>query len=195
MNWLAHLFLSEPDVEMRLGNLLADTVKGSARHDLNPQIQRGIKCHQIIDQFTDNHTIVQRSKQRLYPEYRRFSGVIVDVFYDHFLAKNWSSYTNMTLDDFTTEIYTSFQDYQGQIPYITRQFITRVVDEDWLGAYRQIAGVENTLIRISKRLTRRMNRHFMLHLAVSELTKQYQDFDQDFQEFFPELILYVQNYY
>lgn len=194
MNWLAHLFLSEPDVEMRLGNLLADIVKGTERQKLNSQIQRGIKCHQIIDQFTDNHLIFQRSKQRLNPDYRRFSGVIVDVFYDHYLAKNWGNYTNIGLNDFTNEIYTSFQNYPGQIPYIVRQLITRVAAEDWLGSYQQISGVENTLIRISRRLTRRTNKHFMLHLSISELINYYNEFEQDFLDFFPDLVLHLKNY-
>ncbi|MBD2667412.1 hypothetical protein B6N60_04012 [Richelia sinica FACHB-800] len=194
MNWLAHLFLSEPNVEMRLGNLLADIVKGGERHQLNSTIQRGINCHQIIDQFTDNHLIVKRSKQRINSNYRRFAGIIVDIFYDHFLAANWSEYTTISLDDFTTEIYTSFQNYPGYLPVIVKEVITRVKDKDLLGSYRQIAGVENSLLRISKRLSLRQKKIFNLNPAIIELTSQYTEFQQDFQEFFPELHLYVKNW-
>ncbi|QSJ17002.1 DUF479 domain-containing protein [Nostoc sp. UHCC 0702] len=195
MNWLAHLFLSEPDVETRLGNLLADIVKGSARQSLNYNIRRGIECHQVIDKFTDSHIIVQRSKQRIDLNYRRFSGVLVDVFYDHFLAKNWSKYSNVTLDDFTAEIYQTFRAYQGEIPTIVIQVINRVAVEDWLGNYRNLVGVENTLIRISKRLSKKWNRSFILTDAVSELITHYDAFDSDFQQFFPELFFHVQNWY
>lgn len=195
MNWLAHLFLSESNVESRLGNLLADIVKGADRQILNFQIQRGIECHQVIDKFTDNHIVVQRSKERIDSNYRRFSGVLVDIFYDHFLAKNWSDYSNITLDEFTAEIYESFQAYQGQIPAIVSAVINRVATEDWLGSYRSVVGVENTLARISKRISRKLNRSFILTDAISDLTTHYDAFEQDFQEFFPELFSHVQNWY
>ncbi|MBD2294327.1 DUF479 domain-containing protein [Anabaena sphaerica FACHB-251] len=194
MNWLAHLLLSEANVEMQLGNILADIVKGTARQELNSNIQRGIQCHQIIDRFTDSHIIVQRSKQRIDANYRRFAGVIVDIFYDHFLAKNWSNYATISLDEFTSEIYRSFQAYPGEIPAIVRQVISRVAAEDWLGSYRYIDGVENSLLRISQRLYRRFHREFLLNHAISELRNHYDEFEQDFQEFFPELRLYVQNW-
>ncbi len=195
MNWLAHLLLSEQNVESRLGNLLADLVKGTARQELNSNIQRGIECHQVIDAFTDCHLVVQRSKKRISSGYRRFAGVLVDVFYDHFLAKNWSEYSNVPLEQFTGEIYESFQAYQGKVPAPVSKLIACMAAEDWLGAYRNVAGVENTLERISKRLSMRLSRSFMLNQAVSELTTHYGEFEDDFQEFFPELFLYVQNWY
>lgn len=199
MNWLAHLLLSEllseQDVEMRLGNLLADIVKGKERQQLSSRIQRGIECHQIIDQFTDNHIIFNHSKKLINEKYRRFSGVIVDIFYDHFLAKNWTNYTNISLDEFTTDIYTSFQAYPGELPLIFRQVINRVATEDWLGSYLYIDGVESALLRISKRLSRRFDREFILNNAIDDLTKNYDKFEQDFQDFFPELVVYVKNWY
>jgi acyl carrier protein phosphodiesterase len=194
MNWLAHLFLSEPNVESRLGNILADVVKGSARQELNHAIQRGIKCHHAIDTFTDSHSIVKRSKQLISSDYRHMKSVLVDVFYDHFLAKNWSKYSNIPLDQFIKQIYESFQAYPGNLPPIFREIIIRIASEDWLGAYRNISGVENTLSRISKKLSVRRNRSFMLERAVSELIIYYDEFDRDFQEFFPELLQYVRDW-
>ena len=84
MNWLAHLLLAESDPEARLGNLLGDLVKGKQRQAFNSKIQRGIECHQAINIFTDKHPIVRCSKQRIDPEYRRFSGILIDVFKDNF---------------------------------------------------------------------------------------------------------------
>ena len=137
---------------------------------------------------------MQRSKERIDSSYRRFSGVLVDIFYDHFLAKNWSEYCNISLDEFTAEIYNSFRAYEGQIPLIVREIISRVAAEDWLGAYRNIAGVEKTLLRISKRLSRRRNKPFMLTPAISELITNYDALEYDFQEFFPELLSHVQHW-
>ncbi len=194
MNWLAHLLLSEPNVENRLGNLLADIVKGTARQELNSHIQRGIACHLVIDRFTDSHIVVQRSKERINSSYRRFAGVLVDVFYDHFLAKNWSQYSPISLDEFTAEIYESFRVYQGQIPLIVREVISRVAAEDWLGSYRNVSGVENGLLRISRRLSRRRNKILSLTPAINELITHYDALEDDFQEFFPELFSHVQNW-
>lgn len=195
MNWLAHLLLSEQNVESRLGNLLGDLVKGSARQELNSNLQQGIKCHQVIDAFTDTHLVVQRSKARICLGYRRFAGILVDVFYDHLLAKNWSEYSNVPLEQFTAQIYESFQAYQGKIPAAASEVIARMAAEDWLGAYRNVTGVENALERISKRLSMRFSRSFMLNQAVSELITHYGEFEHDFQEFFPELFSHVQNWY
>ncbi|GAA6616238.1 ACP phosphodiesterase [Scytonema sp. NUACC26] len=195
MNWLAHLFLSEKNVESRLGNLLADLVKGSARQNLNFGIQRGIQCHTFVDKFTDCHSIVRCSKGRISQEYRRFAGILVDVFYDYFLASNWSVYSNIPLDEFTDQIYKSFQAYPGQLPAPVRAILNRMAAEDWLGSYRNLAGVENTMRRISHRLSMRLSKPFTLNLAVSELIAHERDLENDFREFFPELLVQTQNWH
>jgi acyl carrier protein phosphodiesterase len=191
MNWLAHLLLSEADVESRLGNLLADVVKGTERQNLSANIQRGMEFHRLVDAFTDSHACVQRSKQRINSEYRRFAGIFVDVFYDHFLAKNWTIYSPKPLEKFTLEIYESFTIYPGKLPLAVNQLISRMASEDWLGGYRSVLGVENAAVRLSKRLSMRFNKPVRLD-AVSELMANYGDFENDFLEFFPELLKYSQ---
>jgi acyl carrier protein phosphodiesterase len=191
MNWLAHLLLSEPDVESRLGNLLADLVKGTERQNLSANIQRGIEFHQLVDAFTDSHSCIQCSKERISSEYRRFAGIFVDVFYDHFLAKNWAIYSPKPLEKFTAEIYESFKTYSGKLPLTVSQLISRMASEDWLGGYRCVVGVENAAARLSKRLSMRFNKPWSLD-AVSELIANYGDLENDFLEFFPELLKYAQ---
>ncbi len=192
MNWLAHLLLSEPDVESQLGNLLADLVKGTQRQNLNANILRGMECHRLVDAFTDSHACVQRSKQRINLEYKRFAGIFVDIFYDHFLAKNWDAYSPKPLEKFTAEIYESFKIYPVKLPLPVSQLISRMADEDWLGQYRSITGVENAAARLSKRLSIRFNKPWRLD-AVGELIANYSDLENDFIEFFPELLKYVQS--
>jgi acyl carrier protein phosphodiesterase len=191
MNWLAHLLLSEPDVESRLGNLLADLLKGTERQNLSVNIQQGIEFHRLMDAFTDCHVCVQRSKQRIHTKYRRFAGIFVDVFYDHFLAKNWANYSPQPLEKFTAEVYESFKIHPVKLPLAVSQLITRMVDEDWLGGYRHLDGVENAAVRLSKRLSMRFKKPFQLD-AVSELIANYGDLENDFLEFFPELLKYAQ---
>ncbi len=189
MNWLAHLLLSKPDTESRLGNLLADLVKGAERENLNDQIKQGIKHHQTIDAFTDSHTIVHRSKQRISSTYRRFAGILIDGFYDHFLAKNWHIYSSQSLDDFTAEIYQSFLAYPEPLPRYASQVITQMAKEDWLGRYRNLEGIEYLLIRLSNRLSHRFKNKIEVNLepAINELTSNYIDLENDFLEFFPLL--------
>jgi acyl carrier protein phosphodiesterase len=192
MNWLAHLLLSKPDVESRLGNLLADLLKGTERQNLNANILRGIEFHRLVDAFTDSHASVQRSKRRINSGYRRFAGIFVDVFYDHFLAKNWATYSPKPLESFTAEVYESFKTYPVKLPLAVSQLILRMADEDWLGGYRSVDGVENAAARLSKRLSMRFNKPFRLD-AASELIANYSDLEMDFLEFFPELLKYAQD--
>src|SRR6188768_77560 len=101
MNFLAHLYLSGNDNKIMVGNFIADFVKGRvALNQFEPAIIRGIELHRAIDEYTDNHPVVTISKNRLRPTYRHYSGVIVDVFYDHFLARNWNTYHSDLLPDF-----------------------------------------------------------------------------------------------
>lgn len=192
MNWLAHLFLSEPEVEHRLGNLLADVVKGKARAALPPGIQRGIACHQAIDAFTDTHAVVQRSKRRISEEYGRFAGILVDVFYDHFLARDWTQYASVSLEQFTAEIYQSFRSYTAaELPEEARELLTGMSATDLLGSYQSLAGIAAALRRLSRRLEMRLGRKFALERAIGELETHYDAFGQDFAAFFPELRTYV----
>ena len=195
MNWLAHLLLAEVDPQLRLGNLLGDLVKGEARNNLNPQLQRGLKCHQAIDIFTDRHLIVKCSKKRLAPQYRRFAGILVDVFYDYILANNWQDYSDVTLAEFTTTIYDSWSDYLEDLPLYSQAVIQRLIEENWLYSYRNISGIENTLARISARLNRkRIKKHYDLTPAIQELNHNYAALERDFQQFFPELKLYINSW-
>ena len=194
MNWLAHLLLSEAKVEHRLGNLLGDLTKGKERENLSTEILRGIADHQKIDIFTDSHPIVKQSKQRIDCQYRRFSGILVDIFYDHILANNWHNYSDIPLEGFASEIYISFEPYLEHIPVKASSVIKRAIADNWLTSYRDLDGIEQALQRISWKLTRRRNKYFNLCPAIEELTTNYQDLETDFKLFFPELIQHMQCY-
>src|SRR4029453_4779348 len=105
LNWLAHVFLSDSNVEFRLGNLLADIVRGEELQRMSAAFLRGVHKHKQIDAFTDSHPLVKRSRSRVSPQFRRFSGVLVDVFYDHLLATHWQRYSPIVLDAFTAKFY------------------------------------------------------------------------------------------
>ncbi len=192
MNWLAHLYLSNPQVEDRLGNIIADLVKGKNRQTLNPCFNQGIKCHLEIDNFTDNHLIVKHSKKLIISQHRRYSGLLVDVFYDYLLARNWNNYSDVSLSEFTTEIYRSFLDNWDKIPpEVANLVFKRMIDEDWLNSYYHLSGIEKTLTRIKGRLSAKHHDYFDVGKAIQQLEDDYDEFDRDFNLFFPEIIEYI----
>ena len=187
MNWLAHVFLSEPDVEFRLGNLLADIIRGEELRRMSAGFQRGVQKHKQIDAFTDSHPLVKRSRARVSVEFRRFSGVLVDVFYDHLLATQWDRYSPIVLDAFTAKFYADIESSKIELPASARVTLDRIIRHDLLGSYRRIEGVERALRRISAYLSSRWNREFALEQGVADLIAHRAGFDADFAEFFPQL--------
>jgi acyl carrier protein phosphodiesterase len=194
MNWLAHILLSEPNVENRLGNLLGDLVKGKDLDRLNCNLRRGVDRHYAIDKFTDNHPTVRASKQRIDREYGRFAGILIDVFYDHLLVKNWDLYSDIFFADFTIEIYNSFQNYPGEIPQAAKEVIEQMINGDWLSSYRDLAGVEQALARIDVRIQARMGDSIKLVNAIPILEREQNNLDRDFKIFFPELQSHLSNW-
>jgi acyl carrier protein phosphodiesterase len=187
LNWLAHVFLSEPDVEFRLGNLLADIVRGEELRHMSANFQRGVQKHKQIDAFTDAHPLVKRSKARVGAGYRRFSGVLVDVFYDHLLATNWDKYSPIVLDAFTAKFYADIEARHIELPSSARVTLDRIIRHDLLGSYRRIEGVERSLRRLSAYLSARWEREFTLEKGTADLIAHRAGFEADFAEFFPEL--------
>ncbi len=191
MNWLAHVVLSEPNVEFQLGNLLADIVRRRQREGLPEDFIRGALRHHAIDVFTDSHPVVKRSRARVSPEYRRFSGVLVDVFYDYFLATRWSEHASTTLDDFTARFYSQAAATNISLPENAKLTLDRIIQHDLLGQYRDIDGVRQSLRRLSMRLNAKWHRDFRLDSSVADLLENEDALAADFAEFFPQLQAHV----
>ena len=191
MNWLAHAFLSGPDIEFRLGNLLADIVKGRDRAGMSANFLRGVQRHQVIDAFTDSHPLVYRSRARIGGDYRQVKGILVDVFYDHFLAIDWDQYASEPLEDFTTCLYTEIRAHAIALPEPAQAAVDQMICEDRLGSYRRIEGIEASLRRVSTRLSARVGKGFALEKAVSELLANFDGLKDDFAVFFPALQAHV----
>jgi acyl carrier protein phosphodiesterase len=187
VNWLAHLFLSEPDTEFRLGNLLADCVRRPDRPNMPPNFQCGIRQHQRIDAFTDTHEIVRRSRARLTGDYRHTRGILVDIFYDHFLALHWPRYCPQPLESFTSDFYSAIRTCPIDLPADAQGAVDYIVSDDRLASYRTIDGIDLALRRLSGRLSTRFNRHFALEKATAELIDNFAGLETDFGEFFPAL--------
>ncbi|HAZ45182.1 MAG TPA: DUF479 domain-containing protein [Cyanobacteria bacterium UBA11369] len=189
MNYLAHLLLAENTPKSRIGNLMGDFVKGDLekyKNQYSEEIINGIKLHRKVDEFTDTHPIYISSKRRIVYN-RRFSGIIIDVCYDHFLAKHWARFSDEILDKLVNNIYTELQNHQNILPVNLQQALPRMIAEDWLGSYRTPEGVGLAFARIARRLKRENT----LATAIDELMNNYSGIESDFLSFFPEVISYV----
>ena len=191
MNYLAHLYLSENSEESILGSIIADFVKGPLVDQYNAEILTAIDTHRKVDAFTDAHEMVLQSKRLFSSKRRRFAGIIIDVVFDHFLAKNWSSYSELELDTFINRSYSILKRYRRLLPGDLKFAVPRMIEEDWLGSYRYLDAIGVTLDRISKRMERRFNRQNDLRGAIEEVRLNYDILRCNFESFFPELISYV----
>ncbi|WP_420316337.1 ACP phosphodiesterase [Ekhidna sp.] len=190
MNFLAHLYLSGEDEEISIGNFIGDFVKGSQMDQYSDEIQKGIRLHRSIDYFTDTHDVVLQSKIRLRKKFRHYAPVIVDVFYDHFLAKNWADYCNVPLLEYTENFYKTITKYFDRIPRGVINMLTYMTRDNWLFNYQFIEGIDKALTGMSRR-TRYENR---MDEASQALQKHYSEFEDEFNAFFPELEAHVKNF-
>jgi acyl carrier protein phosphodiesterase len=189
MNWLAHLYLSEPNPQFRVGNLLPDLASAAQLAFLPEPYQKGIRCHRQIDRFTDSHPRVHSCVRRFPPPYRRFGGILTDVYFDHFLARDWPEYSTVPLPDFISEIYRDIETCASVIPAQANQPLQRMREEDWLGSYRCIAGVTDILGRIGRRLRRPLD----LTASLTTFQEHETAFRDDFQVFWQNLLAHLQS--
>ena len=184
MNFLAHLYLSKENKNILIGNFIADAVKGKKHENYPKEIQAGILLHRQIDNFTDTHPIERRSKRRLHERYDHYDGVIIDILYDHFLAKNWLNYSEIPLEIYAQNVYSFFQENIGILPPEMQRLLPYMIEYNWLVSYASITGIEKILIGMNKR-TKGISK---MDLAIEDLIKHYEEFEADFRAFFEELI-------
>ena len=184
MNYLAHAYLSGEDEEILIGNFIADAVKGKAVNDYSDNIRRGIILHRFIDEFTDNHPMHKASRSKLHKRYSHYSGVLVDIYYDHFLAKNWLEYSDTPLNDYTSWLYASLENNKAILPERINYMLQYMIPQNWLLNYAHLKGID----RVLKGMSNRTKFDSQMEHGVEELELYYAEFEHEFTEFFPELI-------
>ena len=189
MNFLAHIYLSGEDEGVTIGNFIADGIKGK-RYQKYPQaIQKGILLHRAIDSYTDSHPTVRQSTKRLHANYSHYSGVIVDILYDHFLAKNWKDYHPVPLDIYVANFYQLLRDSHVILPARIQRLMPYMISDNWLLSYGTIPGISKILDQMNNR-TKGVSK---MNFAVLELEEYYTEFEEEFTSFFAELIVYSNN--
>ncbi|MFZ6051616.1 acyl carrier protein phosphodiesterase [Halocola ammonii] len=183
MNYLAHLFLSGDDPDLLVGNFIGDAVKGNKFEDFPPAIARGVLLHRFIDDFSDHHPSALKTRKRLRSDFGLWSPVITDMFYDHFLAANWSDFSNEKLEAYTEKTYSVLNSYKKFFPENMKMLLHYMSKSNWLLNYSKIEGIERSLNGMSSRIEAENN----LHLAGEELRQNYDLYESDFLEFFPKI--------
>lgn len=190
MNFLAHLYLSGNDEQLMIGNFIADSVKGSAYNSYPEGIRRGILLHRAIDFYSDNHPVFLKSVERLRPGYRKYAGVIVDIFYDHFLAKYWTEYSEKPLEQYASEVHALMLKNVLLMPAKSLMFLRYAMLTNRLVSYGTLNGIGEVLYGMSRRTTFKSN----MELAIKDLEGSYPLFEQEFREFFWEAEKFVKDW-
>lgn len=192
MNFLAHLYLSDDTPAAMVGNLLADFIKGPEVAALPADVQAGVRHHRQVDAFTDRHPLVQKSITRISRRWGWFSGIIVDVYYDHILAADWGRYSPVPLRAFADHAHAAVRTLAAVVPSPAREYAFRLIESDRLVSYAGPAGVAEALARISDRIAERMpTRAVRLEAAMPDLAAAHPGLTDDFHVFFPELVASV----
>ena len=183
MNFLAHLYLSKNNNNILIGNFISDAIKGKNYENYPKEIKAGILLHREIDNFTDTHPTVRKSMHRLNPRYRHYDGVIIDLLYDHYLAKNWSTYSEIPLEVYAENVYTFLQKNVDSFPEELQKMLPFMIEYNWLVNYASLEGME----RVLKGMNKKTKGLSQMDLAINDLKEFYKEFEEDFTSFFKEL--------
>lgn len=186
MNFLAHIYLSGDNDGITIGNFIADGIRGKKYLDYPEDIKTGILLHRQIDTFTDAHKTVRLSTKKLHKNYGHYSGIIVDILYDHFLAKNWTHYSAIPLAEYVDEFYNLLNNNIEILPKRITNFMPYMIADNWILNYATIEGISQTL----EGMNRRTKNKAQMNLAVNELLEYYDEFEAEFTSFFEELIVF-----
>ena len=182
MNYLAHLHLGGDQPAQLLGSLYGDFVKGWLSGQWPPEIEAAIGLHRRIDAFTDSHPLLAASRARFPLTRRRYAGILLDVFFDHCLARHWQDYAAEPLAQFSGRVYQVLLQ-EPQLPERLALIAPRMAEQDWLSSYHDFAVLQQVLVGMQRRLSRPQG----LDGALEELERLYDPLLADFREFYPQL--------
>lgn len=191
MNFLAHIYLSFGDDEITIGNFIADSIRGNKFKHLPDRVQKGIMLHRHIDTFTDAHPTVRKSTKRLHENYGHYSGIIVDIFYDHYLAKNWDVYSDTPLAVFVENFYDLLEDNYEILPIGVQRMMPYMISDNWIFNYSKMDGIA----RVLNGMNRRTKNKSKMNFAILDLETHYDKFEKEFTSFFEELTTFSKQKY
>jgi acyl carrier protein phosphodiesterase len=189
MNFLGHIYLSGNDDHLMMGNFIGDYVKGKKYLEYPDRIQQGIHLHRLIDSYTDNHPNFRLIRNQLRPIYGLYSGVVTDLFIDHFLAANWTVFHPVDLEAFTKEVYQTMQENYTYLPERIKGFFNNLVERNRLLSYAEINGIEEALMIMAFRTSLPEK----TVEAIKLLKDQYPSIKELSMQFLSEITVFVEN--
>ncbi len=183
MNFLAHALLSGDNESVLAGNMMADAVKGRTWEKYAPDIQSGILLHRQIDDFTDKHPLVRQSKALIREHYRLYSGVVTDIYFDHFLASDWKMYSDTTLVNFSNHVYRILTRHFVILPHRIKYILPFMMAQNWLNSYASLRELEQIFYNMDRRTGFRSG----MTSAVAVMETHYGDLQENFRTFYPQL--------
>lgn len=188
MNFLAHIYLSGNDNEIKIGNFIADDLKGSSYKKFPDKIAQGVIIHRAIDSFADKHQIYSIGKTRLSEKYGHYSGIVLDIFFDHFLALHWQEFSNHNFRAFCRDFYLNLVKHTSILTPRYRYMMPFLIVRDWFGSYKEIDGIESVLNRLARRTSLPAESQF----AKTILLRDYNLYKEEFFEFMPQIIAMIE---
>ena len=188
MNFLAHLYLSGNNEEIMVGNFIGDYVKGREYVYYPDEIRKGIMLHRYIDTYTDSHPVTKISRSRVQHKYHKYSGIIIDIFYDYFLANEWNAFYPLELEIFIENAFTVLKKHYYDFPQGIKNWFPNFLRNNWLQSYSTINGIERVLHRMSSRTSLPENTEY----AIEVLRNNEAAMREEFHEFFQELREYIE---
>lgn len=190
MNYLAHMFLSCRDESLLIGNFISDFISNKEKSQFNADIQKGIELHRQIDTFTDTHEQVYQANDLIRASQEKYTPVVTDIFFDHFLIKNWDLYTHIQLSEFTRQTYDLMNKYMETYPDTLKSLVPLMINDDFLMSCKNEVRLRKTFQRVANRA--KFPNHF--DRAYDDLMQHYEALERHFKVFFPELMQMTSNY-
>jgi len=187
MNYLAHLLISPDDGLSRLGNIMADFMRDVDQDSLPEEVWEGIQFHRSVDGFTDSHEVVRELRKYFSPEKRRFSGIVLDVVFDHFLIKHWEKYSSENFNSFVDECYADLWQHRELMPPRMEMVVGWMIKRDWIRSYAELDHVGRALDGLAGRL--KLKHDF--HGSIEEVHEHYDIIEAGFLKFFPDLLAHA----
>jgi acyl carrier protein phosphodiesterase len=189
MNYLAHIFLSGNDDFLKLGNFMADEIKGKSYQSYPNEIQRGILLHRAIDDFTDHHPLVSKGAHRFFKDLGHYNGVVIDMIYDHILAKKWDKYCEIELSVFAEEFYLLLETNHHILPKKISRVVPYMIEHNWLLSYANLEDLRSIL----KQMNQKTKHDTKLHKGVEIYLDYQNEFEEEFTRFFEDIRSFCQS--
>jgi acyl carrier protein phosphodiesterase len=191
MNFLAHSYLSFNNNEILVGNMISDFVKGKKKFEYDEGIQKGIQLHRDIDTYTDAHAATREAKQLIKAAVGLYAGAFVDVAYDHFLANDYSEFTQGQLHTHSLNTYRILHQYFHLLPEKFQLMLPHMSSHNWLYNYKNLGGIQNSFNGVARRASYLQNATHVFELFKSEYTS----LQKCYNTFFPDVKAFAMQRY